>query len=202
MSIHSPYGPPAPQAAGDYPTAPPWATVPQAAQSQASQVPAQRQYVPHGRLMVPFPEAMYQATLPEAPAWWPVVAFTAVSGPFGAISAARRAHRARLHRRDRYPYWLAYALTLVVLVAPLTYYGYVIARDVVRAMTLDENVRHEPAGLGLAAGTTVRSADCRPAGSWRADGTRVYACAVELGDGRTEKLAVAANGKGAWRPAG
>nr|WP_296067673.1 hypothetical protein [uncultured Actinoplanes sp.] len=90
---------------GSYPTAPPWAPPP-------PEPPPP--YRPYGGLMVPFPEEMINAARPEPPSWVPVVLFTFFFGLFGAVSAGRRAARARLTRNERHPYWIAFGVTLGV----------------------------------------------------------------------------------------
>jgi hypothetical protein len=62
--------------------------------------------------MVPYPEEMFNASRPKPPSWIPVVLWTFFFGPLGAISAARRAGKARRGRNDRHPYWIAFGATM------------------------------------------------------------------------------------------
>ena len=95
-----------------YPTSPPWATPPPAA---GPPPPAgdRGPYTSHGRLLVAYPEEMDRAGRAQPPSWLPVVFWTLVFVLPGAISAARRAGRARDGRNERHPYWLAFASALV-----------------------------------------------------------------------------------------
>jgi hypothetical protein len=100
-----PYDPPAQY--GSYPTAPPWAPAPPPAP------PPPPPYIPYGRLMVPYPEEMFNAARPRPPSWIPVVVLTLLFGAFGAISAAKRAGAARTTLNQRPPYWIAFGVTMV-----------------------------------------------------------------------------------------
>lgn len=80
MTTHAPYGPNA-GAPPAYPPRPPGsAGPPQPPASQSSVPPYGAPYARHGQLIVPFPEEMHNASRPSAPAWWPVVTWSAFLG--------------------------------------------------------------------------------------------------------------------------
>lgn len=185
----SPTEPPRPPSAGPVPAGPPWGDTP----------PTR-----HGQLMVAYPELMNEAGRSGAPSWIPVVVFTFFFGPLGAISAARRAGKARRTRNDRYPYWVAFAatwalgwvlsaviLTLVALPAYLT------LRESATTAALQSSLVHD-GQVKTPKGTTVKSAACTPATA-RANGLRTYTCALALSNGRTASLKVVADDHGGWK---
>jgi hypothetical protein len=202
MTTQMPYGPTPPQAAADYPTAPPWAP--------AQQVPAAAHpppFVPYGGLMVPHPEEMYPAGRPKPPAWWPVVPFTFVF-PLGLVSAIRRSRKAHRQRNDQYPYWIAFGVTFVVasvvwliaasVMLALAVPAYLDYREAAITKTVQSNIVHD--GTFPTSGTeTVSGAACTPTADRAASGLRPYRCDVTLGDGRTGTVRVSADSDGHWK---
>ncbi|MCA2218458.1 hypothetical protein [Jidongwangia harbinensis] len=201
MTTQTPYGadPAVPPQA--YPTNPPWATPPPPDQPPAYGPPAP--YAPHGQLLVPFPEEMHNAARPDPPSWWPVVAWTWVFGPLGAIAAARRAEQARRGRNGVAPYWVAWAVVTAVWVLGL---AVSVAVAVPTYLTIKENattklVQSKLVGDGQLTETarvTATRAACTPVGARGTDGLRRYDCVLTLNDGRTASLTVTADADGVW----
>jgi hypothetical protein len=130
-------------------------------------------------------------------------------GLFGAIVAARRGRRARRQGNPRYPYWLAFGLTLVAAALPGLYAVGVTAAVVQSQVVeprVERTVERSLAGsdrVSVPAGVTVRSADCRPLGARRtSDGLRDYLCSVSLSSGRTGTLQLTADRTGNWTAIG
>lgn len=126
-------------------------------------------------------------------------------GLLGAVVAGRRARRAKRDGNPRYPYWLAFGLTLVAAAVPVLYAVDVTAGLVQagvvepRAERTVEQSLINSGRVAVPAGVTVRSADCRPLAARRAsDGLRDYVCSVDLSSGRTGSLRVRADRKGDW----
>jgi hypothetical protein len=207
MTTQTPYEPP--QHGGPYPTSPPWATPPPKPPPQPSQPPQPSPGAPwggmqysnhqHGQLMVPYPEEMTNAGRSKPPSWVPVVLFTFFFGLFGAISASRRASRARRGRNDQHPYWIAFGVSLAaclvaesVAVATIGIPAYAAFREQAMIKVIQENVAGEPG---------VASAVCEPAGARRTDGLRVYGCDVRLDDGGAGTVKIIVDQKGKLRKA-
>ena len=185
---------------GGYPTAPPWATPTPSPAPQYGPEPHTR----HGQLMVPYPELMRGVSAPTAPSWGPVVVWTFFFGIFGAISAARRADRAARSRNARYPYWVAFGITLVIgvvlsaIAVATAVPVYLNFRDHAVTKAVQSSMAGQPAG---ARGVTVTRATCTPLDAER-NGTRTYTCSLVLSNGRTSTLKVVADTKsGKVRPA-
>jgi hypothetical protein len=178
-----------------YPTTPPWATPP-AAQAYPP-------YVPHGQLLVRYPEEMLNAARPAPPSWWPVVGWTLLAGILGAMVACRRSDRARRGRNSVAPYWVAWAVTLAVWAALVTAAvsigvpGYLNWREGVVTTAVEKNVVGD-GQLAKTARVTATTAACTPVGARGTNGLRRYACVLTLKDGRTGSLTVTAGDDGAW----
>jgi hypothetical protein len=194
-----------PSQPGGYSTAPPWAPPAQAAPPPAAGAPwGDTPYTQHGQLMVAYPELMHDASRPAAPSWIPVVLFTFFFGPFGAISAARRAARAKRTRNDRYPYWVAFAATWVagsvlggvVATAMMPVYLERLREPAVTS-ALQSNLVHD-GHLKTPKGTAVQTAKCTPTAARGADGLRAYTCSVTLTDGHTGTFKILADSDGNW----
>lgn len=191
MTTQTPYEPPSPY--GAYSTAPPWAPEP-APPPVAPQPP---RWIPHGQLMVPYPEEMANAGRPTPPSWVPVVIWTFFFGAFGAISASRRADAARRTRNDRHPYWIAFGATMG---AGMVAWGLAVAFAVPTYLAMREEAVTKAVESGLtASGERVASTSCEPAGARAADGLRAYDCTVRLADGRTGQVRVTADSEGHWK---
>ncbi|MEV6599214.1 hypothetical protein AB0M36_20520 [Actinoplanes sp. NPDC051346] len=192
-----------------YPTAPPWAAGQPAAPAANERADAAVVHpygvVPQvGGLMVPYPEEMRNAPRAQAPALWPVAAFTFFFGVWGAISASRRAGQARRGRNSVAPYWVTFGVMLAVssffwLVAAVSIGVplYASVREGATVAALEENVLHD--GQLEKANVSASSADCRAAGEWIA-GQRDFMCELELSDGRTGRVLVTSDDQGNWRP--
>ena len=194
MTTQAPYEPPA--QSGAYPTSPPWVPPPAPPPPAApwGAVPHQ-----HGRLMVPYPEEMFHADRPTPPSWIPVVFLTLFLWPFGLVSAARRAAKARHGRNDRHPYWIAFGATTAagtVLLGAAAAIGvpvYLAAREGAATSALQSNLVHD-GQIAAASGAT-----CRPVGVRGDDGLRDYNCVVTLSNGRNGTITVTADRTGRWR---
>ena len=181
---------------GAYPTAPPWAPPRPAPQPTApwGAVPQQ-----HGRLMVPYPEEMFHADRPVPPSWIPVVLLTFFLWPFGLVSAARRAAKARQGRNDRHPYWIAFGATTAagaVLLGAAVAIGVPLllaARENAATSALESNLVHD----GQI--SSASSATCRPVGARGDEDLRDYSCTVTLTNGRSGTIAVTADRNGHWQ---
>jgi hypothetical protein len=126
-------------------------------------------------------------------------------GLLGAVSAKRRARRAKRDGNPRYPYWLAFGLTLVAASVP-GLYAVGVTAGIVQAKvvepraerTVEQSLVHN-GRIGVPAGVTVLSAACDPVGERSAtDGLRDYTCSIALSSGRTGSLRLRADRKGNW----
>jgi hypothetical protein len=200
-----------PHMTGQYPTAPPWAGPP----DPAPVAPAELLYgglVPpygdpenkHGQLLVRFPEQVHASARPEAPSWRPVVFLTFFFSLLGAVSAMRRAGKARQYGRNRAPYWIAFVATwlagaafwsmLTVNVALPAYLNY-------REQAITKTLRSGILGDGrveTALAAEVNGATCSPDGDRDADGMRTYLCTFDLVEGGKTSLYVRADERGNW----
>jgi hypothetical protein len=209
MTTHAPYGP-STAAPPDYaqhspnpayPTAPPWASPPAPADEPAP--PSDAPFRQHGQLIVPFPEEMHNASRPAPPSWWPVVAWTALLGVLGIVSASRRAGQARRGRNSPAPYWVAWGATMAVvsvvgvIVLAAGVPAFLDYREGVATKAVESALKNGEQ-LTESAGVTASSATCEPVGARDAGGTRRYDCTLALDDGRTGTLAITADPDGNW----
>jgi hypothetical protein len=147
--------------------------------------------------MVPYPEEMFNASRPKPPSWIPVVIWTFFFGPLGAISAARRAAKARRGRNDRHPYWIAFGATMG---AGLAAWAIAAAFWVPVYLDFREDVVTKAVESSMTeAGEGVTATACRPTGDRAADGLRGYDCKVSLANGRTGDVRVQADADGHWK---
>jgi hypothetical protein len=183
-----------------YPTAPPWAVAPAAPVAGTVPEPPLPQY---GGLLVPYPEAMQHASKAQAPAVWPVAAFTLLFGVLGAASAKRRADQARRTRNSSAPYWIAFVVSVVagafiwfvltaVVIGPLL----TEVRENQRLEAVQRNVLND--GQLKDARIDVSAAQCRAVTDRDAEGMRDYLCRLTLKDGHTATLALTADEGGQW----
>lgn len=195
---HQPYPTP-------YPTAPPWAPAATTEPPAAYGPPYGPPLLPHGQLLVAYPEEMANAARPKPPALWPVAPFTFLFLVPGIVSAARRAARARRGRNSAAPYWITFAISVG---ASWLLWSMIISVGVPLGMSVYEddithrvehNIVHD--GQIATTGVTVRTATCEPMGVRAADGRRAYACLLTLGDG-TGTLDVRADTDGQWTALG
>lgn len=208
MTTQTPYDPVPPQPDAVYPTAPPWAApqqAPVAAPPPGTPVPPWAGgHVQHGQLMVPHPELLHAAGRAKPPSWVPVVVITALTLPFGAISAARRSRRARLQGNPGYPYWLAFVLAFGVAWTLSGIVGVVVGVPVYlnirqHAMTkaVESRLVHD-GKVRTTGGATVKRAACKPTSGEASGGRQAYTCSLTLSDGETATLRVVADSKGNW----
>ena len=215
MTTQTPYQPTPPPPPDAYPTAPPWA--PAAAPAEPEQAGVGQPgwagvpYTPHGQLMVKYPNALQDASRPQAPALWPVAIITlalgvllAVPAIFGVISAARRAARAGKGRHSRAPYWVvfvaslaavavAWAAVIVVIALPI----YRTVREAMATELVQDHLVHD-GKIKTVKGTAVAAAKCEPTAVRSAAGLRPYACVVTLSNGRSVTKKVVADRDGTW----
>jgi hypothetical protein len=125
-------------------------------------------------------------------------------GLLGATMAARRARKARRDGNPRYPYWLAFGLTLLAAAVP-GLYAVGVTAGIVQSQVVEPRVQRTVeqslvhSGRVSAAGGTVESAKCLPIGARRTDdGLREYNCSIALSSGGTGTLRVTADRKGNW----
>jgi hypothetical protein len=130
-------------------------------------------------------------------------------GLLGAPIAARRARKARRHGNPRYPYWLAFGLTLAAAAVP-GLYAVGVTAGIVQSQVVEPRVQHtvehslvHSGRVEVSDGGTVESAKCMPIGARRTnDGLREYTCSVALSTGRPGTLQVTADRKGNWTSIG
>ncbi|GAA3342851.1 hypothetical protein GCM10020358_39350 [Amorphoplanes nipponensis] len=188
-------------APGAYPTTPPWATP---APPAAGPAPAPgRPALPHGGLLVPYPDEMQHASRAQAPAVWPVAVFTLLFGILGAVSAKRRAAQARRGRNSAAPYWIAFLASAVAG----AFCWFVVAAVLVGPVLtgIQENQRLEAVQRNVVgdgqlrdAHITATAAQCRAVTERNPDGMRDYMCRLTLADGHTATLALTADESGQW----
>jgi hypothetical protein len=200
-----------------YPTAPPWASAAEEPphQQRVRQDPAHEQhaceqetwagvpYTPHGQLMVAHPELVHGAGRPAPPSSLPTAVLTILFGPLGAISAARRAKKARRQGNPRSPYWLTFGVTLGVYTLLM---AVAVSAAIPLFLTYQENAATAAVESNVvnggkirtSAGVTVKSATCSPTSVRAASGLRPYTCRVTLSSGVTGTLHVTANRGGIW----
>jgi hypothetical protein len=126
-------------------------------------------------------------------------------GLLGAIVAKRRARRAKRDRNPRYPYWLAFGLTLVVAAVP-GLYAVGVTAGIVQAKVVEPRVERtveqslvHGGRVDVPAGVTVLDAACDPIGERStSDGLRDYTCSIALSNGRSGSLRLQADRKGTW----
>jgi hypothetical protein len=190
-----------------YPTAPPWANPAPPAEepptAYGTVTPWEAPYPQTGQLLVPYPEEMRNAARPAPPSWWPVAVWTFFFGILGAVSAGRRAERARRGGNSSAPYWITWAAAMgvsavmssvMVLVAYPAYQNYheqSVTTQVEKKMRTDGTLK----GL-LGVGATA--VNCDPQANRDDAGMRAYECALTLEDGRTGTLTVTADTDGSW----
>jgi hypothetical protein len=126
-------------------------------------------------------------------------------GLFGAIAAKRRAKRAKRDGNPRYPYWLAFGLTLVAASVP-GLYAVGVTAGIVQAnvveprveRTVEQSLVHS-GRVGVPAGVTVLSAACDPIGERSTTGgLRDYTCLIALSSGRSGSVRLKADREGNW----
>jgi hypothetical protein len=205
MTTETPHQPTPPPPV--YPTAPPWASPPEAVAQQPAAGPpwGNEPYTRHGQLMVAHPELMNSAARPAAPSWVPTAIFTFVFFPAGIVSAVRRTKKAKQARREQYPYWIAFVGALVIA-SVLWRLVFAIATPLLMEHVFEpmatKNVQSSivhGGQLKTPTGTAVKAAACTPSGTrMAASGLRAYSCTVTLDDGETGTLKVTATTGGAW----
>ena len=126
-------------------------------------------------------------------------------GLLGAPIAARRARKARRHGNPRYPYWLAFGLTLAAAAVP-GLYAVGVTAGIVQSQVVEPRVQRtveqslvHGGRVSVSGGGTVESAKCLPIGARGADdGLRDYTCSLALSSGGDGTLRVTADRKGNW----
>jgi hypothetical protein len=202
MTTQVPYDVAAPPPEPQYPTAPPWATPPLPIAAAEPVAPAYGGGIPHGQLLVPYPEEMHRAGRAKPPALWPIPPLTFLFAVPGLISTVRRAGRAQRAHRSAAPYWIAFVVSLAasfLLWSMIFAVGFAVllnVRETAVTKTLQENLVKD-GQLKAAWNLTATAARCEPAGS-RTDDLRRYDCLLTLADGRTGSLSVTADSDGNW----
>jgi hypothetical protein len=189
-----------------YPTAPPWATTPEAEDAPpvyGEVSPYGSPLPPHGGLLVPFPEEMHNAVRPKPPALWPIAPFTFLLLIPGIVSTVRRVATARRGRNSVAPYWITFAVSLaasaflwsmIFTVASPMIVNYLEGRVTHK---VEHNLVHDGT-LARTSHVTVAAAKCEPVGPRPADAQRAYECLLTLDDGATGTLNVQAGTDGHW----
>jgi hypothetical protein len=157
----------------------------------------------YGQLLVRYPEEMRSGARTGAPAWWPVVVLTMISGLLGLISASRRAARARRGRNSVAPYWIAFAtsfvasLSLGVVLQPAVTAAWQDFREAAHTKAVERNLVFD-GRLKQTNRVTVTSARCEPVGERGADDLRRYTCLLRLDGGGTGTVDLTADSAGVW----
>jgi hypothetical protein len=150
----------------------------------------------------------------KGPGIGPVIGFTFFFGPFGAISAARRAERARTVGDRTGKYWIAFGATLVgcwVLIAILAIlvFAMSVAADgtsskTTTAVELQQSIVQQGTFTDAAGKTLkVRTATCAAqALAPNGNGVGTYTCALGLADGTKDTVLVSLDSNGRWRVIG
>ena len=188
--------------AATYPTAPPWAA------AAPAPVPAEAPLPPYGQLLVPFPEEMQNAARAGAPSWWPIAVWTFfVGGLLGLIPTIRRANRAQRTRNSVAPYWITWAVSVVVsgllwyaLIVPITLSSFAGWLEHARTDRLQSQLVHD-GQLKTATGATPKSAQCDPTTARTAGGDRHFTCLVRFSDDSTGTIDLIADTAGNWTAA-
>ena len=166
-------------------------------------IPPDQPLPQYGGLLVPFPDEMRHASRAQAPAVWPVAAFTMLFGILGAVSAKRRADQARRTHNSIAPYWIAF----LVSVAAGAFCWFVLAAAVIAPMYIEfretailKAVQSNVVGDGQLkdARIAVTAAQCRAVTDRDTEGMRDYLCRLTLEGGRTGTLALTADESGQW----
>lgn len=235
MTTQIPYDPPSPPTMPEYPASPPWAepAPPAAPESPARDATPHTRHgqlmVPYPELMhgagrpdppTWLPVALVSLFLALAGGIataavatdhlglvWGVLAGACggALGLLGAPMARRRARKARRHGNPRYPYWLAFGLTLIAAAVP-GLYAVGVTAGIVQSQVVEPRVQRtveqslvHSGRVSVEGGGSVESAKCLPIGARRTDnGLREYTCSVALSSGRTGTLRVTADEKGSW----
>jgi len=187
-----------------YPTAPPWAATPPApAPAAGPGVPPEQPLPQYGGLLVQYPEAMQHASRAQAPAVWPVAAFTLLFGLLGAFSAQRRAGQARRTRNSSAPYWITFGVSAVAAYVVWFVLGAVVIQPAVTEFL--ENQSREALERNVVSDSRLKearidvtAARCRAVSDRTAEGMRDYLCRLTLADGNTATLTLTADASGQW----
>jgi hypothetical protein len=188
-----------------YPTSPPWATAPAAPvepppHAESPYAPAVGEY---GRLLVPYPEEMQNASRPTPPSWWPIAPLTFLFLIPGLVVTARRATRARRGRNSQVAYWVTFVVSLAVsfvvwdLIVAVGLPVYLNYRETAITTTVQEHIVKD-GQLTTKSRLTATSATCNPTGPRGDDDQRTYSCLLKLDDGRTGTIDVSAGLDGNW----
>jgi hypothetical protein len=182
-----------------YPTAPPWAA------AAPSPAPADAPLPPYGQLLVPYPEEMQNASRAGAPSWWPIILWTFfLGGLLGLIPTVRRAGRARRNRNGIAPYWITWAVSVVVtafvwnaLVVPFAVGQVTNWLEHARTDKLQSQLVHD-GQLKTVTGAVPTSAQCDPTTARGTGGDRRFTCLIRFNDDSTGTLDVIAATDGQW----
>jgi hypothetical protein len=202
MTTQVPYDVATAPAEPQYPTAPPWATPAPPVAAAGPVAPPYGGGIPHGQLLVPYPEEMYGAARAKPPSVWPIPPLTFLSGVAGLISTVRRAGRAKRAHRSVAPYWITFAVSLAAsfiiwgIIYAIAVPVYLNFRETAVTKTVQENLVKD-GQLKAAWNLTATKAQCEPIGS-RIGDVRRYDCLLTLNDGRTGSLRVTAGSDGKW----
>jgi hypothetical protein len=161
----------------------------------------------YGGLLVPYPDKMQHASRAQAPAVWPVAAFTLLFSVLGIASAKRRADQARRTRNSAAPYWIAF----LVSAGAGGFIWFVLAAVVIGPMVTDvregnrlETLQRNVVGDGQLrdARVAATAAQCRAVTERDAAGMRDYLCRLTLESGGTASLTLTADVDGQWHATG
>ncbi|MEV6306775.1 hypothetical protein AB0M02_45770 [Actinoplanes sp. NPDC051861] len=197
---------------GHYPTAPPWASPPAPAPAAEPAAPLYGGLVPpygdpenkHGQLLVKFPEEVLASGRPEAPSWVPVVVLTFFFSLLGAVSAMRRAAKARRYGRNRAPYWIAFVTTFVVaggfwtvLTSMVAVPYYLQVRQNAVTKVLQGEILKD-GRMRTAIGSEISDPQCSPEDEQPSGGLTTYLCTFKLAEGGRASRFVRADDSGNW----
>ncbi|WP_051796895.1 hypothetical protein [Catenuloplanes japonicus] len=135
----------------------------------------------------------------DAPGFGPVILFTAIFGILGALSASRRARRAREMGAPTQKYWVAFGLTLL---AQWLLFGIIqlatSGGEAVTSTSLEQSIVREGDFVDRSgAPVTVTGATC-VATDVDSDGAGRYDCMLDFNAGGSQAFEVTADASGTW----
>jgi hypothetical protein len=143
----------------------------------------------------------------KPPAGWPVAVYTALFGMFGALSASKRAAKARALGASTSKYWATFAVLLILntfvvicLVIPVFIPVYMNYRESAQTKVVESRLLTEARTAATAADAPEpTSVECRGDGPF-VDGFRTYQCVAYFADDSAQRVTLLADLDGNWKP--
>ena len=165
-------------------------------------IPYDQPLPPHGGYLVTHPDRLEsERSLPKV---WPVAVFTLLFSVLGAVSASRRANRAKAAGGAAAPYWLTFGIVAVagfvlsgVVTVAVAIPAYLAVREEAAVTALQENLVTD-GRLAAEAKLKATAARCDAEGERGDDDRRPYVCVLTLSTKRTGTLHVTADSAGVW----